>query len=124
LVAIFPGLWIGLFSHDRAVLETGSLYFRIVAPVYAANGIIFALGFAAQGSGRMGRIFLAGAIRLLIAAAGGWLAVVEFSLPQTGLFAFVAVALVTAAVICIAAARSDAMWPLAVDHAGAKARPS
>jgi Na+-driven multidrug efflux pump len=124
LVAIFPWLWIGLFSHDSAVLDTGSLYFRIVAPVYAANGIIFALGFAAQGSGRMGWIFLAGAIRLAIAAGGGWLAVAAFGFPQAGLFALVAVALIAAAVICVAAALSGAMWPHAVDHAGAKARSS
>jgi hypothetical protein len=92
--------------------------------VYAANGIIFALGFAAQGSGRMGWIFLAGAIRLVIAAGGGWLAVAVFGVPEAGLFALIAVALITAAVICVAAALSGAMWPPAVDHAGAKARSS
>jgi Na+-driven multidrug efflux pump len=89
LVAIFPWLWIGLFSHDSAVLGTRSLYFRIVAPVYAANGIIFALGFAAQGSGRMGWIFLVAAIRLVVAAGGGWLVVAVFGVPEAGLFALV-----------------------------------
>jgi len=96
LVAIFPGLWIGLFSKESAVLETGSLYFQIVAPIYAANGIIFALGFAAQGSGRMGRIFLAGAVRLVIAAGGGWIAVAAFGVPLSGLFALIDVALIIA----------------------------
>jgi putative MATE family efflux protein len=124
LVAIFPWLWIGLFSHDSAVLETGSLYFRIVGPVYFANGIIFALGFAAQGSGHMGRIFLAGAIRLLIAAGGGWIAVAVFGLPQAGLFALISVALITAAAICVAAALSGAMWPPAAGHARANAPSS
>jgi hypothetical protein len=72
----------------------------------------------------MGWIFLAGAIRLVIAAGGGWLAVAVFGVPEAGLFALIAVALITAAVICVAAALSGAMWPPAVDHAGAKARSS
>jgi putative MATE family efflux protein len=38
LVAFFPWLWIGLFSHDSTILGTGALYFRIVAPVYAPRG--------------------------------------------------------------------------------------
>lgn len=124
LVAIFPWLWIGLFSHDSAILLTGSLYFRIVAPVYAANGIIFALGFAAQGSGRMGWIFLAGAIRLVVAAGGGWLAVAVFGVQESGLFALVSVALIAAALVCSVAALSGAIWPPANDKISAKARSS
>jgi Na+-driven multidrug efflux pump len=70
LVALFPWLWTGMFSLNAAVLGTGSLYLRIVAPVYAANSMIFALSFAAQGGGRMGWVFIAGAVRLVIAAGG------------------------------------------------------
>jgi putative MATE family efflux protein len=124
LVAIFPWLWIALFSHDGTVLDTGSLYFRIVAPVYAANGMIFALSFAAQGSGHMGWVFLAGAVRLVIAAGGGWLAVAAGGVSEAGLFACIALALVAAAGICAAAALSGAMWPPANDDAGATAKAS
>lgn len=118
IVALFPWIWIGLFSHDETVLETGSLYFKIVAPVYAANGVIFALGFAAQGAGRMGWIFLAGAVRLVIAAGGGWLAVSVFGFSQAGLFAIIAVALIVAAAMCAAAAYFGAMWPVAKEETG------
>nr|WP_255556906.1 MATE family efflux transporter [Sodalis sp. dw_96] len=111
LAAIFPGLWLGLFTHDAAIMETGSLYLRVVAPVYAANGIVFALGFAAQGSGHMWRIFLAGTVRLLIAAGGGWVAVTVFNISQTGLFTLVMAAMVISAVICVATELSGAMWP-------------
>ncbi|MCO4876572.1 MATE family efflux transporter [Paraburkholderia caribensis] len=124
LVALFPWLWIGLFSHDSAILETGSLYFRIVAPFYAANGMVFALGFAAQGAGRVGWIFLAGAIRLLIAAGGGWLAVAGFGFSQAALFALVALALVSAAIVCATAALSNAIWATGNNKPGSKARPS
>lgn len=124
IVALFPWIWIGLFSHDDALLETGSLYFKIVAPVYAANGVIFALGFAAQGAGRMGWIFLAGAVRLVIAAGGGWLAVSVFGFTQAGLFAIVAVALVVAAAMCAAAAYFGAMWPVSKDKPASQVRSS
>lgn len=110
LVAFFPWLWIGLFSNDPGILETGALYFQIVAPVYAANGIIFALSFAAQGGGRMGWIIFAGALRLLIAAGGGWLAVSTFGFSLAGLFILVAVALVTAAAICAVATLLGGVW--------------
>jgi putative MATE family efflux protein len=115
-VAIFPRQWIGLFSHDAAIMETGSLYLHVVAPFYAANGIVFALGFAAQGSGHMWRIFFAGTARLLIAAGGGWMAVVVFGLPQAGLFAVVAAAMIIAAAICVATELSGAMWPHPASH--------
>ncbi|NKJ40124.1 Na+-driven multidrug efflux pump [Rhizobium sp. SG570] len=122
IVAFVPWLWIEIFSHDAAVLETGSLYFRIVAPFYAANGIIFALSFAAQGAGRMGWVFIAGAVRLVIAAGGGWLAVVVFDASEAGLFAIIAFALTAAAAICAAAALTGAMWPSEGEKAGVAAK--
>ncbi|GES45959.1 MATE family efflux transporter [Rhizobium dioscoreae] len=118
IVALVPWLWIEIFSHDAAVLETGSLYFRIVAPFYAANGIIFALSFAAQGAGRMGWVFIAGSVRLVIAAGGGWLAVAIVGSSEAGLFAIIALALTAAAVICVAAALTGAMWPSEGEKAG------
>ncbi len=111
MIAIFPALWIGLFSSDPNVLAAGSLYFQVVAPVYAANGVVFAMGFAAQGSGRMGWVFVAGALRLLVAAGGGWIAVAVFGANLTGLYALVAISLIAAAGLCIAAARFGAFWP-------------
>src|SRR3954462_5906727 len=33
-VAVFPLAWVGLFSRDAAVLETGQTYLRFVAPFY------------------------------------------------------------------------------------------
>ena len=124
LAALLPWLWIGMFSHDAAVLETGSLYLRIVAPVYASNGMIFALSFAAQGGGRMGWVFIAGAVRLVIAAGGGWLAVAAFGVPEAGLFAIITLALIAAAGICAAAALSGAMWPPGNDNPRVTAKAS
>lgn len=121
LVAIFPRLWLGLFTHDTAIIETGSIYLHVVAPFYAANGIVFALGFAAQGSGHMWKIFWAGTVRLLIAAGGGWLAVSFFNLSQTGLFSIVAAAMVVSAIICLITALSGGIWPQLANNSNRKA---
>ena len=41
MVAVFPMLWLNLFSHDPDVLNTGASYLRIVAPAYGALGFGF-----------------------------------------------------------------------------------
>src|SRR5262249_26403903 len=51
LGALFPQVWLGLFSADRAVLDIGSTYLRIVGPAYGFFGIGLALYFASQGAG-------------------------------------------------------------------------
>ncbi|MEX3629002.1 MAG: MATE family efflux transporter [Burkholderia sp.] len=110
-VAIFPSLWIHLFTRDPAIVETGALYLHVVAPFYAANGIVFALSFAAQGSGRMWRIFFAGTARLLIAAGGGGVAVAVLGVSPVGLFWILAAAMLVAAAMCVVTELSGAMWP-------------
>ena len=88
-VAVFPATWIRIFSDDPAVLETGSLYLRIVAPFYALFGAGMALYFASQGAGRMLLPVLAGTARLVLVVAGG-AAVVALSGPLAAIFAVIA----------------------------------
>lgn len=109
-VALFPALWIGLFSRQPAIVDMGNLYLRIVGPTYAANGLIFALSFAAQGGGRMMWPFVAASIRLLIAAGGGWIAVSVFDCPPAVLFAIGAAASVIAGLIFVTADLCGSMW--------------
>ena len=70
-VALFPGLWMGLFSADADVLESGSRYLRTVGPFYPFLAANIALYFASQGAGQVGRTVLAGTARLVIVVAGG-----------------------------------------------------
>ena len=74
-VALFPHLWMDLFTQDARVHATGSAYLRTVGPFYVCAGIAVALYFASQGPRRVGWPVLAGTARLVIAAGGGWLAV-------------------------------------------------
>jgi putative MATE family efflux protein len=73
VVACFPLAWVGLFSADAAVLESGGRYLRTVAPCYPFLAAGIALYFASQGAGSVLRPFLAGTARLAIVLAGGML---------------------------------------------------
>jgi Na+-driven multidrug efflux pump len=70
--AIWPESWLRLFDTDPAMLASGSTYLRIVGPFYGFYGLGFALYFAAQGAGRLLWPLMAGLLRLIVAALGGW----------------------------------------------------
>jgi Na+-driven multidrug efflux pump len=70
-VTLVPLAWVGLFSSDPAVLESGSLYLRTVAPFYPMLAVNIALYFASQGAGKVLWPVLAGTARLAIVIAGG-----------------------------------------------------
>jgi len=72
--ALWPQAWLGLFSTDPRVIETGSAYLRLVGPFYGFFGLGLALYFASQGAGRLFWPLTAGFLRMLVAVGGGWLA--------------------------------------------------
>jgi putative MATE family efflux protein len=72
--AIWPSAWLGLFSDDPGMLATGTQYLHIVGPAYGFFGMGMALYFASQGAGRLGWPLLAGVLRMVVAAGGGWIA--------------------------------------------------
>ena len=69
--SIAPLAWMGLFSSDPGVLESGSLYLRTVAPFYPMLAANIALYFASQGAVKVLWPVLAGTARLVIVVAGG-----------------------------------------------------
>jgi putative MATE family efflux protein len=71
-VMIAPGAWSGLFTDDAAVRAAADLYLRWAGPGFAFVGLGLSLYFASQGSGKVGPPVLAGTIRLLVVALGGW----------------------------------------------------
>jgi putative MATE family efflux protein len=87
-----PHAWLRLFSDEPAVLATGTLYFRTVAPFYGLVGLGMLLYFSGQGAGRVFWPVMAGLARLLIAGVGGWLIVAWFGLGLPTLFIAVAIA--------------------------------
>ena len=87
--ALAPHAWVGLFSDDAAVLESGALYLRSVAPFYPLLAAGIALYFASQGAGRVLPPMLAGTVRLALVLAGGLAAV-----SLQGLFMVIAAAMI------------------------------
>jgi putative MATE family efflux protein len=110
IVAIFPLLWLHLFSHDPDVLRQGTTYLRIVAPAYAALGFGFVVAFASQGAGHVLWPFVASVTRILVAAGLGWIAVGYFGAGIAALAAMVAASLVAYAAICAIAMLSHRVW--------------
>jgi putative MATE family efflux protein len=114
VVAVFPLLWLQLFSHDPQVLTTATTYMRIVAPAYGALGLGFVIAFAAQGAGHVLWPFVGAASRLVIAAGGGWLAVSYFGGGMATLATMVSVSLVSYAAICTAAMFFGGIWKIEI----------
>jgi Na+-driven multidrug efflux pump len=90
IVAVRPGIWLGLFSNDAEVARLGATYLRIVGPVYVCFGLGLGLFFVCQGFGRGFAAMIANAVRLLVSAGAGLAAVYWLGLGVTGLFAAIA----------------------------------
>jgi len=91
-VALFPSLWIHIFSDDAEVIATGSTYLHIVAPLYPLFGAGVTLYFASQGSGQVLKPVLAGTARLLFVVTGATI-VMQMGGPLWAVFAVIALGL-------------------------------
>lgn len=109
IAAIFPWLWLGMFTTDAAVLEAGTAYLRIVGPTYAFFGLGLSLYFSSQGAGRLLWPLVGGTARVIVAAGGGWLAVHMLGSGLAGIFVATALGIVALGGIVGVAVRS-AHW--------------
>ena len=72
VVAIWPDLWSARFTSQQEVLDHAANYFHWVGPFYGLFGVGLCLYFASQGAGKLLGPVLAGTLRLVWVAAGGW----------------------------------------------------
>ncbi|WP_317205547.1 MATE family efflux transporter [Janthinobacterium sp.] len=100
IVALFPQCWLGLFTSDAAVIAIGAQYLRVVAPFYAAIGVIFELYFAGQGARHILWPMTASVVRFLFALAAMALVVQGYASLRTA-FVLVAASNVAAAAISL-----------------------
>ena len=91
--AFFPSAWLSLFGSDPNMMAVGANYLQIVGPFYGFFGGGLALYFASQGAGRVGWAMMVAVLRVVIAAGGGWFAVIVLG-NSNGLFVALAAALV------------------------------
>jgi putative MATE family efflux protein len=73
LLALFPHLWMSLFSSSAAVVALGSSYFHIVAPSYGFLGVSMMLYFVSQGRSRMRWPLAGGVIRFAVTVGAAWI---------------------------------------------------
>jgi putative MATE family efflux protein len=104
VVALCPGLWMGLFTSDDRIVRIGASYLRIVGPIYGLYGLGMALYFASQGFGSVIWTVTANAVRLLANAGCALIAVYWLDFGAPGLFlgiagGFCAYAILTCAAI-------------------------
>jgi putative MATE family efflux protein len=72
LIAIFPDLWVDIFTTDPGVRATSRHYLSVAAPMYAFIGLSMSMYFSAQGAARVGGPVLAQTARLVFISVGGW----------------------------------------------------
>jgi Na+-driven multidrug efflux pump len=89
-VALLPGLWMGLFTDDDAIIRIGSNYLQIVGPIYGLYGLGMALYFATQGVGSVLWTVTANAVRLIASGGCALIAIAWLDLGALGLFVAIA----------------------------------
>lgn len=98
VMACFPDSWSRLFTDHPAVIGHAQDYFMWVGPSYGFFGFGLCLYFAAQGAGRLVGPVLAGTLRLLLVAVGGWL-LVQYGAPVWTMFALISAAMLLYGVV-------------------------
>jgi MATE family, multidrug efflux pump len=120
--AFFPSAWLSLFGSDPSMIAVGTNYLQIVGPFYGFFGGGLALYFASQGAGRVGWAMMVALLRVVIAAGGGWVAVIALG-DSNGLFVALAAALVVYG-LANAAAVAGGAWFKAVQLEPKSALPA
>jgi MATE family, multidrug efflux pump len=72
LIAIFPDLWVNIFTGDASVRDASRQYLSTAAPMYAFVGLSISMYFASQGAAKVVGPVLAQSARLVFIALGGW----------------------------------------------------
>jgi MATE family, multidrug efflux pump len=72
VIAIFPDLWVNLFTHDASVRAASHAYLSTAAPMYAFIGLASSMYFSSQGAAKVLGPVLAQTARLSFIGLGGW----------------------------------------------------
>ena len=110
VLAIAPDLWTRLFTQEPAVVASAALYFRWAGPFYGLFGLGLCLYFSSLGAGKVGGPVLAGTLRLVVVAVGGWILANAQAQPWT-IFALVGLGMASYGLATVVAVRSTAWGP-------------
>jgi putative MATE family efflux protein len=73
VIAIFPDLWVNIFTSDPGVRAASQRYLSTAAPMYAFIGLSISMYFSSQGAAKVLGPVLAQTARLVFVGCGGWL---------------------------------------------------
>jgi len=71
-IAIFPDVWVNLFTDDASVRDASHAYLSTAAPMYAFIGLASSMYFSSQGAAKVVGPVMAQTARLLFIGTGGW----------------------------------------------------
>jgi Na+-driven multidrug efflux pump len=72
VIAIFPDLWVNIFTDDQGVRAASRQYLSTAAPCYAFIGLAMSMYFSSQGAAKVVGPVLAQSGRLVFIGCGGW----------------------------------------------------
>jgi putative MATE family efflux protein len=72
VIAIFPDLWVNIFTDDQGVRTASRQYLSTAAPCYAFLGLAMSMYFSSQGAAKVVGPVLAQSGRLVFIGCGGW----------------------------------------------------
>ena len=104
IVAVAPDLWTARFTQAPDVLASAALYFRWAGPCYGLFGLGLCLYFSSLAAGKVGGPVLAGTLRLVLIALGGWILATAHAPPWT-IFALVALGMAAYGLASVVAVR-------------------
>ena len=93
MMALFPEVWVAMFTSDPATTAAAAQYFRWVGPFYGFFGAGMSLFFSSLAAGRVAPMLLAGAMRLVLVVIGGAI-LVAMAAPIGAVFALIAAGMV------------------------------
>jgi Na+-driven multidrug efflux pump len=96
--ALFPEVWLNLFTHDPTAVAVGSRYLHIAGPWFGFFGFGIGMYFALLGAGQLFWPIVGSVLRSVVAIAGGAFAVFSLGSLQA-MFAFIAAAFVVSGVV-------------------------
>jgi Na+-driven multidrug efflux pump len=104
IIAVFPWLWVGIFTDDPGVRAASYQYLAIAAPPYAFIGLNISLYFSSQGAAKIIGPVLSQTARLIFIAVGGiWL--MSIGATVTSFFVLAACSMVLHGLLCATAVK-------------------
>lgn len=108
LLAVAPGLWMGLFTSDPDTFAAGARFLQIVGPVFLFQGLGLALYFGSQGAGVIQWPVFAALVRFVVAIGGASVATYWFGVGLEMVYACIAAGMVLFGAITAGAIRLGA----------------